>query len=297
MALQAITGILLLDKPAGRSSHAALQAAKTVFQAAKAGHTGSLDPLATGLLPICFGEATKIAGVLLGARKGYEAVFGLGTQTDSDDADGVIIRQRPVPPLQQGCIDRVTARFIGTLTQQAPVYSALKHCGEPLYRRARRGENPTAPTRTVHIDSIEVVDWTQSALRVRVVCSAGTYIRSLARDIGEAIGCGAHVAQLRRLWVDPFRTPTLVTLTELTQANAQGRADRLLLPLAAGLTQLPGVFLDEVRLQRFNHGQRLHDAAFPLGQVVVYRASDQSPAGLAYVDAHSVLASQRRFNV
>ena len=297
MARRLLTGILLLDKPTGLSSHAALQQAKTLIGADKAGHTGSLDPLATGSLPICFGEATKIAGVLLGARKAYEAVFALGKCTDSDDADGTVLSQRPVPPLKRSMIDSVLASFSGTLLQRAPVYSALKHHGEPLYRRARRGENPTPPIRTVHIEAMELVDWTPSALHVRVVCSAGTYIRSLARDIGEAIGCGAHVSRLRRLWVAPFDSAHLVTFSQLQGAVNDGYADQLLLPLAAGLSHIPSIFLDDERLLRFRHGQRLHDLRFPSGHVAVYRAVDQCPAGLGYVGPDEVLESKRRFNV
>lgn len=297
MVRRSLTGILLLDKPIGLSSHAALQQAKTLLCADKAGHTGSLDPLATGSLPICFGEATKIAGVMLGARKSYEAVFALGTLTDSDDADGSILSQRPVPPLKRSTIDAVLAKFSGTLLQRAPVYSALKQNGEPLYRRARRGENPIAPIRTVHIEAMDVVDWTPTAIHVRVVCSAGTYIRSLARDIGEMIGCGAHVSRLRRLWVDPFHSAQLVTLSQLKGAVNGGFADQLLLPLAAGLSHMPSIFLDDERILRFNHGQSLQDARFPSGHVAVYRAANQCPAGLGYVGPDDVLRTKRRLNV
>ena len=194
-----LDGILLLDKPAGMSSNAALQAARRLFRAEKGGHTGSLDPLATGLLPLCFGEATKLAGLLLGADKAYEAGIILGTTTDTDDAEGEVLLQRPVPALDRSTLDTALAALTGTLRQRAPVYSALKQGGEPLYARARRGEAIEAPVREVVVHAIDLLEAGPAHLRLQVTCGSGTYIRSLARDLGETLGCGAHIGSLRRL--------------------------------------------------------------------------------------------------
>lgn len=292
-----LDGILLLDKPAGMSSNAALQAARRLFRAEKGGHTGSLDPLATGLLPLCFGEATKLAGLLLGSDKAYEAGIVLGATTDTDDADGQPLRRRPVPVLERAALEAALAPFTGVLQQRAPVYSALKQGGEPLYARARRGEAIEAPVREVEVRAIELLDFAGDRLRIRVTCGTGTYIRSLARDLGEALGCGAHIASLRRLWVDPFREPRMHTLEEL-EALAEGAGeaalDACLLPLSAGLAGLPRVELEEGEAARFSLGQRLcgpWPAAEPAG---VFTRGGR-PLGLGSVEADGRLSPQRLF--
>ena len=215
-----LDGLLLLDKPQGMSSNAALQAARRLFRAEKGGHTGSLDPLATGLLPLCFGEATKIAGLLLGSRKAYDTVAVLGTTTDTDDADGTPLRERPVPPLDMATVQAALAPLLGRIRQRAPIYSALKQGGEPLYAKARRGEAIEAPEREVEVHAIDLLDIAPGRITLRVECGSGTYVRSLVRDLGETLGCGAHVGVLRRLWVEPFREPRMFTL-EALQALAQ----------------------------------------------------------------------------
>ena len=197
-----LDGILLFDKPAGLSSNQALQRVRHVFRAQKGGHTGSLDPLATGLLPVCFGEATKIAGLLLGARKAYAATAVLGATTDSDDADGAVLRRRPVPDFSTAELEIALAPLRGRIQQRAPIISALKQGGEPLYARARRGEDIEAPVRTVHVHRLELVGHAGNTVELHIECGSGTYVRSLVRDMGESLGCGAHVATLRRLWVD-----------------------------------------------------------------------------------------------
>lgn len=212
IAYRPLHGILLLDKPAGLSSNNALQAARRLLRAEKGGHTGSLDPLATGLLPLCFGEATKIAGLLLGSAKAYDAEIVLGVTTDTDDADGEPLRERAVPDVSEADLQVALAAFIGRIQQQAPIYSALKQGGEPLYAKARRGEVIDAPVREVEVQAIEVLGYSAPRLTLRVTCGSGTYIRSLARDLGEVLGCGAHIASLRRLWVEPFRAPQMITL-------------------------------------------------------------------------------------
>ena len=255
-----LDGILLLDKPSGMSSNHALQRVRHLFRAEKAGHTGSLDPLATGLLPVCFGEATKIAGLLLGSRKAYETVARLGATTDTDDADGVVLRKRPVPPLDAADLGGALASFVGRIRQRAPIYSALKQGGEPLYAMARRGEPVEAPERDVEVDVFRVVERDGDWLRLLVECGSGTYVRSLVRDLGEMLGCGAHVAELRRLWVEPFRSPVMHSLDELQSRNPES-LDDCLLPLAAGLTGFPHRMLDAETARRFGYGQTVPDPA------------------------------------
>ncbi|MBS0571435.1 MAG: tRNA pseudouridine(55) synthase TruB [Proteobacteria bacterium] len=259
-ALRAVTGILLLDKPAGISSNRALQLAKRLYGAAKAGHTGSLDPLATGLLPICFGEATKIAGHLLGSHKAYAARCRLGVTTTTDDSEGAIVRTRPVPTLDDARIDAALATLRGRIVQVPPAYSAIKQGGVPLYRRARRGEDVQVPSREVEVHRLELLARADEVLDLHVECGSGTYVRSLVRDMGETLGCGAHLTALRRLWVDPFREPHMHALQALEQAHADGgfaALDRLLLPLEAGLSALPLIALDDVQATRLRHGQAL----------------------------------------
>lgn len=291
-----LDGILLLDKPPGLSSNQALQAARRLLRAEKGGHTGALDPLATGLLPLCFGEATKIAGLLLGSAKAYDADIVLGVTTDTDDADGVALRERPVPALGEAAVAAALVPLTGRIRQRAPIYSALKQGGEPLYAKARRGEAIEAPEREVQVHAIEILALEGSHLKLRVTCGSGTYIRSLARDLGESLGCGAHIAGLRRLWVEPFRAPAMLTLEQLqARLDAGEPAEALLLPLAAGLADYPRVDLDEDAARRFRMGQRLRDPAFPVGEVAVF-GPDGRPSGLARVDPEGVLAPQRLFN-
>ncbi|WP_028916015.1 tRNA pseudouridine(55) synthase TruB [Pseudoxanthomonas sp. J35] len=290
-----LDGILLLDKPGGMSSNAALQAARRLFRAEKGGHTGSLDPLATGLLPLCFGEATKLAGLLLGSDKAYEAGIVLGTTTDTDDADGQVLRQRPVPALDCATLEAALAGFTGVLQQRAPVFSALKQGGEPLYARARRGEAIEAPVREVVVHAIELLGHEGGRLRLRITCGSGTYIRSLARDLGEALGCGAHIASLRRLWVDPFREPLMYTLEQLEAlAGDEAALDACLLPLAAGLAGFPRVELDAALAVRFAQGQRLRGDWSPADPVAVFGPGG-APLGLGRVGEGGRLSPQRLF--
>jgi tRNA pseudouridine55 synthase len=293
-----LDGILLLDKPTGMSSNAALQIARRLYRAEKGGHTGSLDPLATGLLPLCFGEATKIAGLLLGSAKAYDAEVVLGQTTDTDDSDGTVLRERPVPAISAAGLEAALAPLKGRILQRAPIYSALKQGGEPLYVKARRGDVIEAPEREVHVHAIEVLDQQPGRLSLRVTCGSGTYIRSLARDLGETLGCGAHIAGLRRLWVDPFRDAPMVTLDTLRALADQGDEagmEALLLPLGAGLADYPRVILDDEQARRFCVGQRLRNADWAQGVVAVY-GPDEAIQGLGQVDETGLLAPQRRFN-
>lgn len=258
-----VHGILLLDKPQGLSSNQALQSVRHLYRADKAGHTGSLDPLATGLLPICFGEATKIAGLLLGANKAYETTCRLGATTDTDDADGKVLSERPVPVLDAAHIKTALARLTGRITQVPPAYSAIKQAGVPLYRKARRGEEVVVPPREVEVTRFELLELTPTHLRLHVECGSGTYVRSLVRDLGEALGCGAHVESLRRLWVDPFTDPQMTdiaTLRELAESDPAA-LDALLLPLEHGLRAWPQVLVDENDAVRLRQGQKIATSA------------------------------------
>jgi len=292
-----LNGILLLDKPQGISSNRALQQAKRLFGAAKAGHTGSLDPLATGLLPVCFGEATKIAGYLLGARKAYAAECKLGVTTDTCDRDGAVLVERAVPALDDATVRRELARLTGHITQIPPVYSALKQGGVPLYKRARRGEAVAAPPREVDVFRFDLLECSVDALRLHVECGSGTYVRSLVRDLGEALGCGAHLTALRRLWVEPFRDPRMFTLDELAALRGQGGVDALaktLLPVETGLADWPVLHLDQRGADDVAHGRALRIEA-AAGN---YRA--EAPDGrllaIGEVDAAGVFRVSRGFS-
>ncbi len=298
-----LDGILLLDKPQGLSSNQALQQARFLFRAEKGGHTGSLDPLATGLLPLCFGEATKIAGSLLGARKAYDTVARLGITTDTDDAEGQPLRKRDVGRYGIGEIDAALRSLTGRIQQRPPIYSALKRGGEPLYAKARRGEQVEVEPRPVEVHRFELqssgglLDGGEPLLRLQVECGSGTYVRSLVRDLGEALGCGAHVVELRRLWVEPFREPRMWTLDAL-QALAQRDERSLeacLLPIDAGLVGFRQVQLVDDAARRFSQGQRLPGIPGRAGACAVY-AADGRVLGLAQLDAAGVLSPQRLFN-
>lgn len=297
-AKRPVHGILLLDKPRGLSSNQALQACRRLFGAAKGGHTGSLDPMATGLLPICFGEATKIAGLLLGSRKAYEAECLLGVTTDTDDAEGEVTATRPVPDFDETAWRRALWGLTGRIQQIPPAYSALKRDGVPMYVRARRGETVELAARPVDIHAIEWLGREGPRLRLRVTCGSGTYIRSLARDLGEKLGCGAHLTFLRRLWVEPFREPAMHTLDSLEAlAGIPENLDRLLLPVDAGLASLPAVRLDADASQALAHGQGVRTApALEPGRYRAY-AADGRLLALAERRADGLLHVVRGFNL
>lgn len=280
-SLRSVDGLLLLDKPAGMSSNAALQRVRKHFRAEKAGHTGSLDPLATGLLPICFGEATKVAGLMLGARKAYETEARLGVVTDTDDADGQVLREREVPLLDAHAVERVLKRYIGRISQRPPIYSALKQGGEPLYAKARRGEIVEVPEREVDVHALELLSINGASLRLRITCGSGTYVRSLVRDIGEDLGCGGHVVALRRLWAEPFRTPTMITLDEIEAIDPKSAAglaalDSLVLPVEAALADWPKLNLSEAQALRLGHGQSLEGLTAANGVMAAYHPSGRA---------------------
>lgn len=241
-----VNGILLLDKPAGGTSNKVLQRVKWLFNARKAGHTGSLDPLATGLLPLCFGEATKVSGFLLDADKHYRVRCRLGQTTNTADAEGEILNERRVPALDEAMVGEVLQRFLGEQEQVPPMYSAVKHQGERLYRIARRGEEVERKARRIRILALEMIGFGQDELTLDVHCSKGTYVRTLVEEIGEALGCGAHVTALRRTGLGPFTDQPMVTMEQVEAAAEQGLGalDDLLLPPEAGLVGWPSVTLD-----------------------------------------------------
>ncbi len=274
-------GVLLLDKPAGLSSNAALMQARRVLGGARAGHGGTLDPLASGLLPLLFGEATKFAHGLLDADKTYLAELRLGLATTTGDAEGEIRADRRdrLPGLDtRRCIE-VLERFVGEIDQVPPMHSALKRDGKPLYEYARAGQVLERPARRIRVYRIEPLDFDGERLRIRVSCSKGTYIRVLAEDIGEALGCGAHLSALRRERVGSLSIENAITLEELAGLD-EGSAAARLAPVDALLGDLPEVRLPAAEADRFSHGQRLRlptDAthAIPAGMVRVY-----GPGGL-----------------
>ena len=243
--LRRVNGILLLDKPAGLTSNAALQAVKKLYAARKAGHTGSLDPLATGLLPLCFGEATKVSGFLLDADKHYQVTCKFGEQTTTGDAEGEIIESRPLDGLNEKQLRKVLEGFRGDIEQIPPMYSALKHKGERLYKLARQGVEVEREPRQVTIYELELVNFQSPVAQLRVHCTKGTYVRTLVEDIGEQLGCGAHVTGLRRNGVGPFDDSNMIDMEGLETVAKEGHhaLDQLLLPMESGLTQWPGVRL------------------------------------------------------
>jgi len=267
-AWKQVDGVLLLDKPIGLTSNDALQKARRLFSAAKGGHTGTLDPLATGLLPLCFGEATKFSADLLDADKTYEAELKLGVTTDSGDAEGQIIATVAVD-VEKDAIFKVLPQFVGDIAQVPPMHSALKRNGRPLYELARKGIEVEREARAVTIHAIELLAFSGDRVTLRVSCSKGTYIRVLAADIGAALGCGAHLVGLRRTRVGDLDLARSVTLAELESMDEAGRAGRLQ-PVDALLHSLPLLNLDGAAAERFRHGNPVDLAAGLAGKIRVY---------------------------
>lgn len=267
-AWKQVDGVLLLDKPLGLTSNDALQKARRLFSAAKGGHTGTLDPLATGLLPLCFGEATKFSADLLDADKTYEAVVRLGVCTDTGDAEGAVIATAAVNVAKDD-IFRVLRQFAGTIRQVPPMHSALKRNGRPLYELARQGIEVERESRMVTIHAIDCLSFGGDSLTLRIACSKGTYIRVLAADIGRALGCGAHLAGLRRTRVGDLDLGAAVTLAHLESLDEAGRAS-CLQPVDALLRSLPSATLEGKAAERFRHGNPVDLPAGLSGKVRIY---------------------------
>ena len=254
-----IDGIVLLDKPAGPGSTTVLQRVRRLLRAAKAGHAGTLDPMASGMLPLCFGQATKACGLLLGSAKAYRARLRLGAATDTGDAEGHVVRQAAVPVLDPSRVATVLAAMVGPQQQRPPMYSALKHQGRPLYELARRGEEVERRPRPVTIHRLQLLDLQDEALEVEVVCSKGTYVRVLGEEIASALGTEGHLVGLRRLWVEPFDPAAMVAL-EVIEAWAavqrpEGERPPWLLPTDAALVSLPRLDLDDLQARHLCQGR------------------------------------------
>jgi tRNA pseudouridine55 synthase len=262
-----LDGLLLLDKAAGLTSNAALQAARRLYRAAKAGHTGTLDPLATGLLPVLFGEATKFGGELLDADKTYAAAIALGATTATGDAEGEVVERHPVAATRAE-VERVLAGFRGDRAQVPPMYSALKRDGRPLYEYARAGQSVERSARPIRIHELTLDAFEGASLSITVRCSKGTYIRVLAEDIGRTLGCGAYLARLRRLAIGPFSLASAVTIAALEALDAEAR-DARLLPLDALIGHLPAITLGEEAARRFAQGQSTECPGFEPGRARV----------------------------
>jgi tRNA pseudouridine55 synthase len=250
-------GILLLDKPAGLSSNAALQKTRRMLRADKAGHVGSLDPLATGMLPICLGEATKIAGDILSGRKLYRFGVALGTRTTTGDTEGVVVETAPVPELDGRRLNEVLQQFHGRQMQVPPMYSALKRDGQPLYKLARAGIEVERAARDIEIFALTLQAASASHLVLEVLCSKGTYVRTLAEDIAKALGTCGHVQSLRRLYVEPFGGAPMETLESIGRAVEAGNLPTIL-PADAPLLHMTAVKLDSPASARMLHGQAVN---------------------------------------
>ena len=284
-----VDGVLLLDKPVGLTSNDALQRARRLFSAAKGGHTGTLDPLASGLLPLCFGEATKFSADLLDADKTYEASLRLGITTDSGDAEGQVVATRPVV-VSQVDIEAALQRFRGDIMQVPPMHSALKRDGKPLYELARQGVEVEREARPVSIRSLDLQSFTGDNLSLRVRCSKGTYIRVLATDFGEALGCGAYMTALRRPAVADLDLTGAVSLA-VVEALPEEERDNCLQPLDTLLLRLPRVDLDAPAAERFSHGNPVVAPAGLLGRARVY--ADNRLIGLGDIGKEQQLWPKR----
>ena len=288
-----VDGVLLLDKPYEISSNGALQKARWLFNAAKAGHTGILDPLATGLLPVCFGEATKFSSFLLDADKSYRATVRFGQTTTTGDIEGEVVIERPVT-FDQDALQKTIDRFVGEIDQVPPMYSALKHLGRPLYEYAREGIEIERPARRITIHSIKLLHFDGAEAIIDVVCSKGTYIRTLASDIGDALGAGAHLTGLRRLCTAGFSLEQSVTLTAI-EALPEAERDSLLLPVDVLVSHLPECALPEELASRFCHGQavRFHENRGILSTFRVYHQVTRKFLGLAEMQQDGLLQPVR----
>lgn len=259
---RAIDGILLLDKPKGLTSNDALQQVKRIYEAEKAGHSGSLDPLASGMLPICFGESTKFCQYLLEADKYYYVTATLGVKTTTGDAEGDVVSTQPVPILSNGDFTELWAKFTGTIEQIPSMYSAIKHNGQPLYKLARQGIEIERPKRAVQIHELRLLESTEQSFTFDVRCSKGTYIRTLVEDMGDALGCGAYVSELRRLSAGPYKTEQMVTLAMLEGLSLE-QLDALLLPAETSVSGWPEVQLSPAAAYYLQQGQAIILPAAP----------------------------------
>ncbi len=294
-----LTGIVLLDKPVGIGSTQVLQRVKNLFQARKAGHTGSLDRLASGLLPICFGEATKISGFLLDADKRYRSTFRLGVLTSTGDAEGEVLERCEPPELERSAVIRVLSEFTGVIEQIPPMHSAIKHRGQRLYKLAHQGLTVEREPRRVTIHRLELLGHGDGRLHVEVDCSKGTYIRTLAEDIGKRLGCGASVETLHRVGAGPFDAADMVSLAELEERAEQGfdYLDEVLLPIEAAVAHWPGVSLPDGVAYYLRRGQPVLVPHAPTEGWVRIFAGENRFVGVGEVLDDGRVAPRRLMNV
>jgi tRNA pseudouridine55 synthase len=289
-----IHGILLLDKSLGVSSNRALQEVKRLYNANKAGHTGSLDPLATGLLPICFGAATKVSGMMLDDHKRYQVTIQLGIKTDTGDLEGNVIETRAVPEFSVDDTKAILEKFTGAIDQVPPMYSALKQNGKKLYELARAGKTVERKARHITIFELKLLQFTKELLELEAYCSKGTYIRSLAEDIGETMGCGATVKALRRLQAGRFHIAQAKSLLQL-QAMDEQQLLAALIPVDTPLKNLQAVHLNEQQAGCIKQGQALNLQEYKEGSVRMYHASEF--LGLGEMRLDGKLAPKKLFNM
>lgn len=290
-----VHGVLVLDKPRGFSSNAALQKVRWLLNAEKAGHTGSLDPLATGVLPLCFGEATKFSQYLLDADKGYSTVAQLGVTTTTGDAEGEVLERRAVA-VDEAAIQAALPAFRGQIEQIPPMYSALKRDGQPLYKLARAGEVVEREARSVTIARLELLALQEDRATLEVACSKGTYVRTLVEDLGARLGCGAHVAELRRTQAGPFGLAQAISLEELETAHAEGGSealDRFLLPVDSGLEHWPLVQLTQHSAYYWLHGQPVRAANAPKFGLMRVQDDQGRFIGIGEIDDEGQVAPRR----
>jgi tRNA pseudouridine55 synthase len=287
---RALHGVLLIDKPLGWTSNDALQKAKGMLRAEKGGHTGTLDPLATGLLPLCFGAATKFTQASLDAAKSYRATLRLGQRHSTGDGEGEIVEERPVT-VDRAAIEAAIGRFTGDIAQTPPMHSALKHQGRALYEYARAGVEVARAPRPVTIHRIDIVGWQSPTLVIDVDCSKGTYIRTLAEDIGEALGCGAHLSALRRTASGPLRLDGAVTMEALA-AMDEAEREALLLPVDCLLSTWPEVRLPDDEAGRFLTGLRRRTVLADAPSVRVYAIHPPAFLGSAHIAGGELIADR-----
>lgn len=295
-----IHGVFLLDKPQGMSSNDIMQKVKRVFAANKAGHTGALDPLATGMLPICLGEATKFSQFLLDADKRYVVTAKLGERTDTSDAEGKVVETREVKATEAQILQALDA-FRGDILQVPTMFSALKHQGKPLYEYARQGITVEREARPITIFELKFIAYQAPFLTLEVHCSKGTYIRTLVDDLGEALGCGAHVTMLRRIAVADYPAEKMLTwdaLQELAQAEDLALLDARLLPVDTAVAKLPALLLNEEQTKAIGFGQRVKFANEEKlqGQVRLF-SFEHKFLGVAQVDENNIIRPQRLVNM
>lgn len=289
-----LSGVFLLNKPLGLSSNTALQKVRRLFNAQKAGHTGALDPLATGLLPICLGEATKFSHYLLDSTKRYQTTVKLGQTTTTGDVEGDVVLQREVPVLTAELIEQVLQRFRGEIQQVPPMYSALKRDGRPLYELARQGIEIERQARPVTIYQLKLVDFTPDSLVLEVTCSKGTYIRVLGEDIGEALGCGGHLTHLHRTQTGHFEIIPSYTI-EYLETLTEAERDALLLSVYAPVEHFPRVQLPEGREKYFGNGQESNIEHEAVAEVLVFNGD--LCLGLAEITDKKRLVPKRLLNL